>query len=138
MYKTFSLKSVSLRGFFFSFVLLLLSHLKPFAFVVLSLLIRRLEWSPLLGSKANTTKCPKGLEQRVCLSIRTSPLVVTRRTLSYHISLISRMMTYRFILHIRNVGSQWLSSIVKIDLREYSLGNSIDCEVVGSNSLRDC
>ena len=60
-----------------------------------------------------------------------------RRTLSYHIGLISKMMTHRFILHIRNVGLQWLSSTAKINLREYSLGNSVDCEVVGSNSLRD-
>ena len=61
-----------------------------------------------------------------------------RRSLSYHIGLISRMTTYRFILHIRNAGSQWLSCTVKINLREYSLGNSVNCEVVWSNSLRDC
>ena len=138
MYETFSLKSMSLRGLSFSFVLLLLSHLEPFVFVILSLLIRRLEWSPLLGSKVNTARCPRGLKWRVCLFIRMSPLVVARRTLLYHIDLISRITTHRFILHIRNVGLQWLFSTAKINLREYSLGNSVDCKVVGSNSLRDC
>ena len=138
MYEIFSLKSMSLRGLSFSFVLFLLLHLEPFVFVVLSFLIRRLEWSPLLRSKTNTTRYSRGLKQRVCLSVRTSSLVVTMGTLSYHIGSISKMMTHRFILHIRNVGSQWLSNIAKINLRKDSLGNSINCEVIGSNSLRDC
>ena len=47
------------------------------------------------------------------------------------------MTTHKFILHIRNVGLQGLSSTVKIDLREDSLDNGIDCEVIGGNSLRD-
>ena len=58
-----------------------------------------------------------------------------RRTLLYHIGSISRMTTHRFILHIRNVGLQWLSNTVKINLREYFLSNNVDCEVIGSNSL---
>ena len=67
-----------------------------------------------------------------------SPLVVMRRTLLYHIGSISRMTTHRFILHIRNMGLQWLSGTAKINLKKYSLGNNVDYEVVGSNRLRDC
>ena len=45
------------------------------------------------------------------------------------------MTTHRFILHIRNVGLQWLSSTAKINLREYSLSNSVNYEVVGSVTI---